>query len=270
MERQNTIISKLGGSVLVDSQSFRQASRVINAHNGRNIAVVSALGATNLYPKATNELYQGHRLDVTQRYAEIARELQCENTLLHIEQLAGHLPQARSIDLIASRGEWLSARLLAEYMGAEFIDAIDLIRVSDHQIHESSFEIARQRLEGSSDRVIVPGFYGLNLRGRIETLTRNGSDVTAAVLTGGLQASRLVLWKDVSGIYDTDPRIHSDAQVMPMVDFEYLRQHPSQAIHPDSLRFIGNHGTELQIRSIFQPELVGTRVLQKVPIPQRS
>lgn len=271
MERQHTTISKFGGSGLTDAHSFDRASRIMRDEPSHlHVGVVSALGATSEFPKATNQLYQNQIGPVMNRYRNIAEQLNCQKTLAYIDILESHLPQSQSTELIASRGEWLSAYLLAEYTGARFIDAAELIQVHNHQAEDYSDILISQKLRHESGTVIVPGFYGENRERRVETLTRNGSDVTAAVLAGALHSSRLILWKDVPGIYDTDPKTNPAAQIMPVVDFDYLRQHPSQAIHPDSLRFINSRVTELQIKSVFHPDQVGTRVFQAVPTPQRE
>jgi aspartate kinase len=210
--------------------------------------------------KVTDLLYDRQIDPVLDRYQLIAEELNCQSTLRQIDQLRGHLPEARSIDLVVSRGEWLSSRLLAEYMRAEFIDGTELIQVENHQVHPNTAQRARSRLSDTSSRVIVPGFYGENLQGRVETLSRNGSDLTAALVAQASEAEELTLWKDVEGVYCSDPRLNPAARLHEVLSFEFIKQHPSQVIHPDAASFVRNTQADIIVRSLFNLNHPGTRI----------
>ncbi len=259
MERQ-THISKFGGSILMDSYSFRRAAEVISRQPGRNIVVISALGARAGEPKVTDQLYTRQINGVLDRYQAIAEDLNCHGILAHIDQLRGHLPQARSEDLVVSRGEWLSARILSEFMSAEFIDGTELIQVENHQVHKNTTQRAATRLENTSQRVVVPGFYGENLQGRIETLSRNGSDLTAALVAQASRAEKLTLWKDVEGVYCSDPRLNPAARLYEELSFDFIKQNPSQVIHPDAASFFRNTQADIIVRSLFNLNNPGTRI----------
>lgn len=263
MER-HTHISKFGGSILIDSNSFRRAAEVISRQPGRNIAVVSALGARPGEPKVTDQLYARQIDPVLDRYQAIAEDLNCHGTLAHIDQLRGHLPGARSEDLVVSRGEWLSARLLAEYISAEFIDGTELIQVENHQVHSNTASRAASRLEITSQSVVVPGFYGENLAGRVETLSRNGSDLTATVIAQAARAEGLTLWKDVDGVYCSDPRTNPQARLFDRLSFDFFEQNPSQVIHPEAASFVRGTRTDIVVRNMFNLANPGTRITEAV------
>lgn len=263
MERP-THISKFGGSILTDSDSFRRVAQVLNRQSGRNIAVVSALGARSGELKVTDQLYARQIDQVMDRYQAIAAYLGCHRTLGYIDQLRGHLPQARSEDLVVSRGEWLSARLLAEYMSAEFIDGTELIQVHNHRVHRNTSSRAARRLENTSRQVVVPGFYGENLQDRVETLSRNGSDLTATVLAQATQAEQLTLWKDVNGVYCSDPRLNPSARLHEVLSFDFIQQNPSQVIHPDAASYIRGFQTDIVVRNVFNLNHPGTRITEAV------
>jgi aspartate kinase len=249
---------------LTDSDSFRRVAEVITLQPDRHIAVVSALGARNGEQKVTDLLYAGQIDSVLDRYQAVAEDLNCQRTLAHIDQLRGHLPHARSTDIVVSRGEWLSARILAEFMSVEFIDGSELIQVNNHQIHSNTSQRAANRLKNTSDRVIVPGFFGENLAGRVETLSRNGSDLSATVLARATRSEQLTLWKDVNGIYCSDPRFNPQARLHDILSFNFIDQNPSQVIHPDAASFIRGTSTDIVVRNVFNLDHPGTRISEAV------
>ncbi len=211
-------ICKFGGTSLSCAQNVRRVFEIIQSNHGCQAVVCSAPGklpadATKLTDRfiacQRGEDFEANWAAIVARFESIVSEL---GLSIDIEKL---LNQVRfeiksSYDLAASRGEWLMAQIMAELTGSQFVDAANVIRVDDEgNIDlEATYQLIRERCNGH--QVIVPGFYGATADGRVITLGRGGSDVTASLLAVALSATHCN-WTDVDGVYNKDPNQHADA-----------------------------------------------------------
>jgi aspartate kinase len=119
---------------------------------------------------------------IRRRYEDIAAALGLKTDLAaQFTELRAQMDSGISQDALASRGEYLSALLMADYLGWEFLDAADFMRFrADGTVDLSQTTLLlREKAEGK--RCVIPGFYGLLPSGRIKTfsrgrLGRNGRD----------------------------------------------------------------------------------------------
>jgi bifunctional aspartokinase / homoserine dehydrogenase 1 len=197
----------------------------------------------------------------------------------------------RTSDYIASRGERLSARIVAAAITragrrAQFIDGPDVIRTNG-QFGGASADLdatdraARRTLPPLLRRRItpvVPGFIGATPGGEVATLGRGGSDLSATLLGRALRAESVTLWKDVPGLLTADPRIVSDARVIPQLNAREaaeLAYYGAKVLHPRALTPLVNRSTPLFIRPFAEPSATGTeisgrRTLTKYPVKALS
>ncbi len=115
--------------------------------------------------------------------------------------------------------------------------------------------------------VVVPGFIGLSGEGKVTTLGRGGSDLSAAVLARAIGATEVVLWKDVPGFMTADPRVVRDARVVPVLDAREaseLAYYGAKVLHPRTLLPLAP-GTTLWLRPFADPSAAGTRVVVGKP-----
>jgi bifunctional aspartokinase / homoserine dehydrogenase 1 len=181
-----------------------------------------------------------------------------------------------ALDHLLSRGEDLSARIFAAGLAArgvasELIDARELI-ATDGRAGAASPLLAptdrrvRRRLRPllARGRVqVVPGFLGAGPDGRVVTLGRGGSDLTATLLARGLAASALVLWKDVAGFLTADPRVVSDARVIPQLhprEAAELAYYGARVLHPRALIPLAGRGIPIYVRPFADPQSPGTEI----------
>ena len=130
-----------------------------------------------------------------------------------------------TLDDIASRGENFNARLIARHLGAEFVDAKDLIAFSgDKPDLEKSYHQIRQVLGGKTGKVVIPGFYGMDENGKIRLLPRGGSDLTGAIIAAALNASAYENWTDQNGILCCDPSVVSSPIGISLMTYDELRE----------------------------------------------
>ena len=215
-------VVKFGGSSLADSNQFKKVKSIIESDESRKIVVVSALGKRNkqdykitdlLYLTAAHLKYGVDEQQVfsivKERYFEVLNDLglniDLENEFNIIEK-----EFSKNIDeeYLVSRGEFLAAKLMANFLGYTFVDAKELIFFDyDGNINESKTYDALQEVLKVYKRIVVPGFYGTYPDGKIHLLSRGGSDVTGSILAKASSATIYENWTDVSGFLVTDPRI---------------------------------------------------------------
>ena len=168
-------VVKFGGSSLCDAEHFRKVKEIILSDPSRCYVVPSAPGKRfDGDVKITDMLYQCYRrVDLNQpheevfariakRYTDIAEELGLDFDLESILRETCHeIRRQKSMDFTASRGEYLSGILLAEYLGWDFIDPRDVIKFDRRGTFASEWtnEILRKAME-DHPRAVIPGFYG--------------------------------------------------------------------------------------------------------------
>ena len=124
-----------------------------------------------------------------------------------------------------SRGEYLTALLMAEYLGYHFVDAKDLIFYNYQG--EIDFEKTQEAFDAvvkEYDRLLIPGFYGSRPNGEIKIMTRGGGDVSGAIVANIANASVYENWTDVSGILMADPRIIENPHEIKVISYTELRE----------------------------------------------
>jgi len=184
----------------------------------------------------------------------------------------------RAMDAITSLGERINARILAAVLrqrgaSSEAVDASDLI------ITDGKFQNAVPLMDHTRDRVtsrlspllddgiipVVTGFVGATEDGVTTTLGRGGSDYSAAILGDCLDADEVWLLTDVDGVMTTDPRIVSDARVLPVLSYNEVSElayFGAKVVHPRTIRPVVERGIPLWVKNTFNPGHPGTRIDQ--------
>ena len=278
-------VTKFGGSSMADAGQYRKVRDILLADPGRRVVVVSAAGKRDKRDhKITDLLYLCHAhiqygVDcdpifemITSRYLEIRDELQIN---LDLEREFAALKQrldAKSVtqDELVSRGEYFSGKLMAEYLGFQFVDAVDWVKFNlDGTVdQEASYEALRGLVKGKG--VVIPGFYGLMPDGHIRTFSRGGSDITGALAAAALDADVYENWTDVSGILMADPRIVENPQPIPEVTYDELRElsySGAQVLHEGTIFPVREKGIPLNIRNTNAPEDPGTMIKESFDSP---
>ena len=274
-------VAKFGGSSMADAGQYRKVRDIITADKGRRVVIVSAAGKRRKDDhKITDLLYLCHAhtqygVDCGQifdiisgRYLEIRDELGLD---LPLEQEFAELKKRLdkkniSQDELVSRGEYFSAKLMAAFLGYEFVDAADWIffNMDGTVDKERSYEALKSLVHGSG--VVIPGFYGTMPDGHVKTFTRGGSDITGALAAAALDADVYENWTDVSGILMADPRIVDDPHSIPEVTYDELRELSyagAQVLHPGTIFPVREKDIPVNIRNTNDPEAPGTMIQEK-------
>ena len=231
------IVQKYGGSSLANSQCIhRAAQRVAKQVNNGNrlVVVVSAQGDT---------------------------------TDLLLEQLPPltDAPPPRELDAYLSAGEQISAALMAMALKARGVPAVSLTGWQAGLMTDSVYSDARVRgLRGNriqqelnrGNTVVVAGFQGVDGQGDITTLGRGGSDTTAVAMAAFLGADRCMIYTDVDGVYDRDPRKYADAVRYEKIGYDAmlaLARQGAQVLHDRCVELAQRYRVPVQVLSSFRP-----------------
>ena len=274
-------VVKFGGSSMADAGQYRKIRDILLADPERKVVIVSAAGKRFKDDhKITDLLYLCHAhtqygVDcsgvfqmIASRYIQIRDDLGLD---LDLESEFAALKRridskTVSADELASRGEYFSAKLMAAFLGFQFIDAADWIKFNfDGTVdQESTYEALKSQILGIG--AVIPGFYGLMPDGHIRTFSRGGSDITGALAAAALDADVYENWTDVSGILMADPRIVDDPQTIPEVTYDELRElsySGAQVLHEGTIFPVREKNIPLNIRNTNAPNDPGTMIRER-------
>ena len=274
-------VTKFGGSSMADAGQYRKVRDIILADPDRRVVIVSAAGKRHKNDhKITDLLYLCHShvkygVDcdrifqmIASRYIGIRNELGLALAIEpELEALKKDVDAKKvSREELVSRGEYFSAKLMAAYLGFQFIDAADWVKFNfDGTVdQEKSYEELRNRITPGAGAVI-PGFYGTMPDGTIHTFSRGGSDISGSLAAAALDADVYENWTDVSGILMADPRIVDDPQTIPEVTYDELRElsySGAQVLHEDAIFPVREKNIPLNIRNTNAPNDAGTMIME--------
>ncbi len=277
-------VTKFGGSSMADAGQYRKVRDILLADPSRKVVVVSAAGKRfSGDHKITDLLYLCHAhtqygVDcsgifelITSRYLEIRDELGLDLSLEQEFQALKKRLDKKSItaDELVSRGEYFSAKLMAAFLGFDFVDAADwiLFNMDGSVDQEPSYEALRNRM--GSHGIVIPGFYGTMPDGHIRTFSRGGSDITGALAAAALGADVYENWTDVSGILMADPRIVDNPQAIPQVTYDELRElsySGAQVRHEGTIFPVREKNIPVNIRNTNAPEDPGTMIRERFEV----
>ena len=283
------IIHKFGGSCLREPGDIEKIAEVIRG-NHQAILVVSALwGTTDRLYRAAKEPRYASRLvqDLSKQHLRFAPGLDSSknahlfsmvlHTLKDTLRLLAQDPNDQSAlnNLLAS-GERLSALVVAhrlqEYgfdaypLGAEDIGiTLDGNYQANHvDLQASSTKLDRETLHGTP---VITGWFGEGQNKDIAILSRGGSDHSATAIANLIEADRVILWKDVPGIFRLNPRWGIRSETIPYLDYLEaieLSLMDTPVLHPSTIEPLIEPNIQLEVRHLHhsgaeQKTIVGPR-----------
>jgi len=279
--------AKFGGSSLSDAGQFKKVAAIVEADPARRFVVVSAPGKRFAGDeKITDLLYRcadlaARREDFSAPFARIRdRFLSIEESLslgeVRIGEALDGIEEAlrtgrATRDYVASRGEYLCARLMGGYLGAPMVDAAELIRFSaDGKLDMAATERCCQGLK-ELPMAVIPGFYGAMPDGSVRTFSRGGSDITGAIIARAVGAGEYENWTDVDGFMMADPRIVPEARTMHAVSYEELRELSymgASVLHEESIFPVREARIPIHVLNTNRPEGGGTWIVNEGTLMQ--
>ena len=273
-------VVKFGGSSLASAEQFMKVGNIIRQDESRRYVVPSAPGKRfSGDVKVTDMLYdcyaaavEGQNFDdkldmIHKRYQEIIDGLNLKFSLDEdFETIKDNFSRKAGQDYAASRGEYLNGKIMAAYLGFEFIDAASVIRFDKNGNFDAdkTDSLLAKRL-AKCERAVIPGFYGAMEDGMVKTFSRGGSDITGSLVAKAVHADLYENWTDVSGFLVTDPRIVDDPAVIETITYRELRELSymgATVLHEDAIFPVQKEGIPINIRNTNRPEDKGTLIVE--------
>lgn len=272
-------VVKFGGSSVANAGQFKKVKNIVESDLDRKFIVTSACGKSdNEDHKVTDLLYLCHAhlkygvpCDslfeiIKKKYLKIKEELNLSINLENeFEKIQKSMTKNISVDYLVSRGEYLAALCLAEYLDADFIDAKDVILFDyDGKTNFDRSRIELQKKIVSDRRVVIPGFYGALPNGKIKIMSRGGSDITGAIIASLVNAAIYENWTDVSGILVADPRIVDNPKRIDYITYDELRELSfmgANVLHDETIFPVREKKIPINIKNTNDPQNPGTLIL---------
>ncbi len=272
-------VCKFGGTSMADANAMRQVKSIIESDKDRKFIVVSAPGKRNKTDiKITDTLYKCNEEAikdgsckktfslVKDRFIEIVKDLHIDLDIQSVlDRTEKEIDQKKSADFAASRGEYLSAFVMAKFLGFEFVDAYDMIRFDSHEKLNEDYTDDKVGLRLKDvDYAVIPGFYGKDFAGNVKTFSRGGSDITGSIIARGVKADLYENWTDVSGFLTCDPRIVPDAKTISQITYKELRELSymgASVLHSEAIFPVMKRKIPINIKNTFKPEDKGTMIV---------
>lgn len=293
------VVCKFGGSSLADSTRLKEVAKLVKLQIEKSekmpVVVLSAMG------KTTDELLQAgrralfHRVvdtkTICDRAYDACKDLGLDESELGVDDLLRKLDDLlegvkrvgevspRTKDCLVSFGERLSVRIFAAHMRANekisavHIDAFDAgfrtnSKFDNAELTEETFANVKHYFDTEvedNQLAIVTGFIAKDESGRITTLGRGGSDLTASALGAALGTTEVQVWKDVDGILSTDPRIVDKAVPIPVISFEEAAEMAffgAKILHPSAMQPAMRKNIPVRVKNSYNPDHPGTVIVR--------
>jgi len=288
-------VFKFGGASIKDVESIKNVGEILQSYKNDDLVVVfSAIGkVTNMlevvveqYVKQTAKANDALQ-KVKDFHTDIVDELfdenhaiynEVNNLFVEIEWALEDEPNqdyGYDYDQIVSIGEFLSTKIMSAYLATinfenNWFDVRDLIRTDNTYRNakvdwETTTTFIKNKLKAK--HCITQGFLGCTSENFTTTLGREGSDFTAAILAFSIDAEEVVIWKDVPGMMNADPKHFSDAILLDKISFDEaieLAYFGAKVIHPKTIQPLKQNGIPLYIKSFVRPSESGSKISEGI------
>ena len=290
-------VLKFGGTSVGNAENINKVVAIVkeSVKKDTTVVVVSALGGvTDLLLDAAalaadgNEMYKEKLATIELRHIDAVKQLipvvQQSQLLSLVKRSCNEIEDicngifllreltARSKDRIGSYGEWLSSQIIAAKFNADGTEAVWkdarelIVTNADYTAAEVDFAESEKKINDFFSKEIValfilPGFIASDRNGITTTLGRGGSDYTAAIIAAAVHAKLLEIWTDVSGMMTADPRLTSNARIIPNISYQEameLSHFGAKVIYPPTIQPVMSKGIPVWIKNTFAPEDKGT------------
>ena len=281
------IVCKFGGSSLANSEQFKKVKDIIESDENRLYVIPSAPGKARngdqkvtdllilLYNMAVHKLSPNEVMSMIEaRYREILDGIGIEFDLkAELDTILSTITSGKvSKSYVLSRGEYLNGKILAAYLGYDFVDAATVIRFDENgQWDEEASYRALEEMKEEHTSAVIPGFYGSTPSGKIITFSRGGSDLSGAIVARGVGADLYENWTDVSGFLMADPKIVQDPRPIERITYAELRELSyigAQVLHEGTVSPVREKNIPLNIRNTNQPDHPGTMIRERFDEPE--
>ncbi|MBP6180578.1 bifunctional aspartate kinase/homoserine dehydrogenase I [Flavobacterium sp.] len=292
-------VLKFGGTSVANAQNIKLVLDIVinKAKEEKLVVVVSAFSkVTDLLQLASQKAASGDEsfkdilAEIEKKHLDALKEFipvsEQSSLLSHVKRIVNHLEtlldgcfllgelSARTSDTILSFGELLSSYIISEALkqnlkNSSYKDSRELIKTDNHFGKAAvNFEVSNLLIADFFDSnenqvVVMPGFIAASLDGINTTLGRGGSDYTAAIIAGALNASDLEIWTDVNGMFTANPKIVKQAQPIATISYQEameLSHFGAKVLYPPTIQPVLRKNIPILIKNTFEPEAEGTHI----------
>lgn len=294
-------IFKFGGASVNSVERVQQLAQILRAYPDEQLLIViSAMGkTTNALEKVAEAFYNNNKEEalhlfeaIKQNHLTTAKYLLVTTYNETLDQLVNFFTEVEWLlhdqpvrpydyyyDQIVCIGEMLSTVIVSAYLNEsgitnQWIDVRDVLRTDDNFRDANidwDFSLLKTRenlrpLLQQHQRIVTQGFIGATAENESTTLGREGSDYTAAVFANLLDAQSQVIWKDVEGVMNADPKQFPDARLIGELNYDEVIEmayYGAQVIHPKTIKPLQNKGIPLYVKCFLDTSLPGTVIHNK-------
>lgn len=173
---------------------------------------------------------------------------------------------------ILAQGELISTALFTllmqeEGFNAVLLPALDFMRIDSDKMPDNRF--IKQKLNEimssvpKADYYITQGYICLNELGEIDNLQRGGSDYTATLIGAAINSREVLIWTDIDGFHDNDPRIVDNTKRVDVLSFNEaaeLAYFGAKILHPQTVLPAKNHNIPVRLKNTMNPSDPGTLI----------
>ena len=286
-------VLKFGGASIRDSSKIENVFSILSSYKNEKIVIIfSAIAnVTNLLEELVdlhlmNDLRKQHKLvEIHQIHLNIVKDLFEKNHSIY-NKLNNLIDELRIIidkkpesgysfiyDQIVSYGELMTTKILNDYLNLRkfnciLLDARDLVKTdSKYQNAKIDWSSTKKNIKKIKldSPIITQGFIGSNTSNQTTTLGREGSDFTAAIFANILNADEVIIWKDVNGVLNADPRYFNDTILLSNLSYSEaieLAFYGAKVIHPRTIQPLQEKHIPLSVRSFININEPGTVIAE--------
>ncbi len=297
-------VCKFGGSSVKNSLQIKKVLDIVKDDKDRKIIVVSAPGRDEQYDeKITDHLlnlatngkhFCEQKLDITAKNSlnAIINKFDnlCQNLGIKKENILNDLKkdlekkfsnQGKKEAYFLSRGEHYNAKIICDFFKSQGLNIKLMLpekfgfflnnEYCDGKVKYETYKNIKTSFTFENDEIyLVPGFYGITKENDIAVMSRGGSDLTGGELAYAIDADIYENWTDTNGVYEVDPRVITNANVIPRLTFKELRLLSSKGFnvfHFNAMLNCKKGKIPINIRNTNNPKHDGTIILsERVPM----
>ncbi len=245
----------------------KETQKSVDAIQSKINSIKQALLSHSINPNQSSDSQQTLSLNdaVKQEFEKLAK-------LIEGAKLLAHCPEQTAAQILTI-GERLSIKFISWIFNCQNIQVTQIepenFLVAENQSGDSIADIPLSKEKFSQHYnhlntvAVMPGFVGISPAGTTITLGRNGSDYSAAILAVCAQAEVCEIWTDVDGVYNVDPRLVSEAQLISKMSFHEaieLSYFGAKILHPKTILPLSLHDIPCLIKNSLDPEKEGTLI----------
>ncbi len=283
---------KFGGTSVGSPKRMKNVASLVTRSGEQTFVVLSAMaGTTNtlieiadyLYkknPEGANEVintleekYMQHvdELYDTDEYKAKTRQF-LASEFEYIRSFTKELFTSFEEKCIVAQGEIMSTNMVVNYLQeqgvhAVLLSALDFMRTDKNAEPDPRYikeKLSAIMTDNEGYQIyITQGFICRNAYGEVDNLLRGGSDYTASLIGAALNAEEIVIWTDIDGMHNNDPRIVDKTDAVHQLNFEEaaeLAYFGAKILHPTCIQPAKYAGIPVRLKNTMEPDAYGTLI----------